>query len=244
MKVFIIEDEVLAREELIRMLLKHFPDTDIAGTAGSVRESAQWLRRNTVDLIFMDIQLSDGSCFDIFGIVDIRTPVIFTTAYDSYALKAFKMNSVDYLLKPLDEGELVSAVRKADCRYGRIRELIETFFPPKPRYKTRISVRLGETYGFLPIGSVAYFISDGGLTFAVTDAGDRHMVDYTIESLSPLLDPELFFKVARGCIVSIDSIGTVSKYFGGRLKLQLKDRRELVLSRARVPAFLEWMDGR
>lgn len=226
------------------MLLKRFPDTDIAGTAGSVKESAQWLRKNTADLIFMDIQLSDGSCFDIFGIVDIRTPVIFTTAYDSYALKAFKVDGVDYLLKPLDEDELVSAVRKADCRYGRVKELVEDFFPPRPKYKTRISVRLGETYGFLPIGSVSYFISDGGITFAVTDGGARHTVDYTVESLSPLLDPELFFRAGRGCIVSIGSIGTVSKYFGGRLKLQLNDRRELVLSRVRAAAFLEWLDGR
>ena len=114
MRVFIVEDEVPAREELERMLRKHFPDIVVAGRAGSVRESAEWLRRETADLIFMDIQLSDGCCFDIFNIVDVRTPIIFTTAYDQYALRAFKANSVDYLLKPVDEDELVAAVRKLD----------------------------------------------------------------------------------------------------------------------------------
>lgn len=245
MKVFIIEDEKPAQEELSRILLKHFPDTVIAGIAGSVRESAEWLGKNRADLIFMDIRLSDGSCFDIFNILEVRTPVIFTTAYDRYALKAFKVNSVDYLLKPVDEDELVAAVRKLDYRYPNVKELIADLSPTPARYKTRISVRCGDSYGFLPIERISYFISEDGLTFAVSDSGDRHPVDYTIESLESRLDPGLFFRVTRGCIVSINSIGKVSRYFNSRLKITLKGRTgDLILSRVRVPDFLKWLDGR
>lgn len=246
MRVFIVEDEVPAREELERMLRKHFPDIVVAGRAGSVRESAEWLRRETADLIFMDIQLSDGCCFDIFNIVDVRTPIIFTTAYDQYALRAFKANSVDYLLKPVDEDELVAAVRKLDYSYGRIRELIEAFPTAANRYKTRIAVRSGDTYGFIPLDDVSFFMADDGLTFAVTASGKRHLVNYTIAALEPQLDPRRFFRVTRGCIISIDAIGKVSAYFNSRLKITVKghDGMSLVLSRARVPDFLDWMDDK
>ncbi len=105
MKVFIVEDEIPAQEELARVLKKHFPDISISGAEGSVKGATEWLEKNTADLIFMDIQLSDGCCFDIFNAIEVRTPIIFTTAYDQYALKAFKVNSVDYLLKPVDEDE-------------------------------------------------------------------------------------------------------------------------------------------
>lgn len=246
MKALIVEDEILAQEELARILKKHFPDIVIAGITGSVRDSAEWLRKNTADLIFMDIQLSDGYCFDIFNIIDVRTPIIFTTAYDQYALKAFKVNSVDYLLKPIDEDELVSAVKKLDYSCRRIKDLAEFFPSASNRYKTRIAVRSGDSYGFLQIEKVSHFMSEDGLTLAVSDSGEKYLVDYTIESLEPLLDPKLFFRATRGCIVSINSIDKVSKYFNSRLKVTLKghDDFSLVLSRARVPDFLKWIDDK
>ncbi len=246
MKVLVIEDEILAQEELVRILLKHFPDTDIAGTISSVRDAVEWLGKNTADLIFMDIQLSDGCCFDIFDTIEVMTPVIFTTAYDQYALKAFKVNSVDYLLKPVDENELVNAIRKLDYRYGNVKDLIAALSPAARKYKTRIAVRCGDSYGFLPAERISHFISDEGLTFAVSDSGERHSVDYTIESLESMLDPALFFRATRGCIVSIHSIDKITKYFNGRLKIFLKGPRDsaLTLSRARVPDFLEWIDGK
>lgn len=245
MKVLIVEDETPAQNELVRILSKHFPDARIAGITSSVRDSIEWLGKNQADLIFMDIQLSDGCCFDIFNTIVVRTPVIFTTAYDQYALKAFKVNSVDYLLKPIDEEELVAAVKKLDYGYLRVKNLIETFYPAQDRYKTRISVRCGDTYSFLPIEKILYFISEDGLTFAVPDSGERQPVDHTIGSLEPLLDPKQFFRATRGCIVSIDSIEKISKYFNGRLKIVLKGRNSanLILSRARVPDFLKWIDG-
>lgn len=193
MKVLVIEDEIPAQEELVRILRKYFPNIKIADTIGSVRDSVEWLRKNTADLIFLDIQLLDGCCFDIFSVVEVRTPIIFTTAYDQYALKAFKVNSVDYLLKPIDEDELVAAVRKMDYKYDNIRNLMESFIPTD-RYKTRISVKTGDIYRFLLIDDVAYFISEDGFTYAVTNDEKKHIVDYTIGSLETQLDPKRFLE--------------------------------------------------
>lgn len=191
MKVLVIEDEIPAQEELVRILRKHFPNIEIVDIIGSVRDSVEWLRNNTADLIFMDIQLLDGCCFDIFDVVEVRTPIIFTTAYDQYALKAFKVNSVDYLLKPIDEDELVAAVRKMDYKYDNIRNLIESYMPTV-RYKTRISVKTGDIYRFLLIDEVSYFIFEDGFTYAVTYDEKKHIVDYTIGSLEAQLDPRRF----------------------------------------------------
>lgn len=245
MKVLVIEDEIPAQEELVRILRKHFPNIEIVDIIGSVRDSVEWLRNNTADLIFMDIQLLDSCCFDIFDVVEVRTPIIFTTAYDQYALKAFKVNSVDYLLKPVDEDELVAAVRKMDYKYDNIRNLIESYMPTV-RYKTRISVKTGDIYRFLLIDEVAYFISEDGFTYAVTNNEKKHIVDYTISSLETQLDPKRFFKLSRGCIVSIDSIEKITAYFNSRLKVTLKGRKNIsiILSRVRVPDFLNWIDDK
>lgn len=245
MKVLVIEDEIPAQEELVRILRKHFPNIVIVDIIGSVRDSVEWLRNNTADLIFMDIQLLDGCCFDIFDVVEVRTPIIFTTAYDQYALKAFKVNSVDYLLKPVDEDELVAAVRKMDYKYDNIRNLIESYIPTV-RYKTRISVKTGDIYRFLLIDEVAYFISEDGFTYAVTNNEKKHIVDYTISSLETQLDPKRFFRLSRGCIVSIDSIEKITAYFNSRLKVTLKGRKNIsiILSRVRVPDFLNWIDDK
>lgn len=245
MKVLVIEDEIPAQEELVRILRKHFSNIEIVDIIGSVRDSVEWLRNNTTDLIFMDIQLLDGCCFDIFDVVEVRTPIIFTTAYDQYALKAFKVNSVDYLLKPVDEDELVAAVRKMDYKYDNIRNLIESYMPTV-RYKARISVKTGDIYRFLLIDEVAYFISEDGFTYAVTNNETKHIVDYTISSLETQLDPKRFFRLSRGCIVSIDSIEKITAYFNSRLKVTLKGRKNIsiILSRVRVPDFLNWIDDK
>lgn len=245
MKVLVIEDEIPAQEELVRILRKHFPNIEIVDIIGSVRDSVEWLRNNTTDLIFMDIQLLDGCCFGIFDVVEVRTPIIFTTAYDQYALKAFKVNSVDYLLKPVDEDELVAAVRKMDYKYDNIRNLIESYMPTV-RYKARISVKTGDIYRFLLIDEVAYFISEDGFTYAVTNNETKHIVDYTICSLETQLDPKRFFRLSRGCIVSIDSIEKITAYFNSRLKVTLKGRKNIsiILSRVRVPDFLNWIDDK
>lgn len=244
MRVLIIEDEIPAQEELVRILRKNFSKIQILDIISSVSEATEWLKRNTADLIFMDIQLLDGCCFDIFTVVEVKTPIIFTTAFDQYALKAFKVNSIDYLLKPIDEDELVTAVKKMDYNSDRIKSLMESFIHASNRYKTRISVKIGDAYHFLLIDEISYFISDDGFTFAVTNNEKRYIVDYTISSLETQLNPKRFFKVSRGCIVSIDSIEKITTYFNSRLKITLKGRNNvsLIISRVRVQDFLNWID--
>lgn len=244
MRVLIIEDEIPAQEELVRILRKNFSKIQILDIISSVSEATEWLKRNTADLIFMDIQLLDGCCFDIFTVVEVKTPIIFTTAFDQYALKAFKVNSIDYLLKPIDEDELVTAVKKMDYNSDRIKNLMESFIHASNRYKTRISVKIGDAYHFLLIDEISYFISDDGFTFAVTNNEKRYIVDYTISSLETQLNPKRFLKVSRGCIVSIDSIEKITTYFNSRLKITLKGRNNvsLIISRVRVQDFLNWID--
>lgn len=244
MNVLIIEDEQLAQEELVRIISKRFPNMVISARLGSVKESIEWLRKNSPDLIFMDIQLSDGISFDIFDYVEIRTPIIFTTAYDQYAIQAFKVNGIGYLLKPIVENDLVIAVEKLDYQPDRLKELLNLIKPSK-EYKSRIAIKTGDKFSFLDIHDVAYFYAEERVTFAVPKQGKARIVDYTIEALEPLLDPKRFFKLTRGCVASIDSIAGVSKYFNSRLKIKLNPEYEgeLLVSRVRVGEFLQWLDG-
>lgn len=244
MNVVVIEDEYLAREELLRVIRNNFPDMKVSGCFGSVEESVRWFSANRADLIFMDVHLSDGICFDIFRQVELRTPVIFTTAYDRYAIQAFKVNGVGYLLKPLDEGEFVETVNRFRHNSSDISRLLE-YFGQERSYKSRIVVRETDAISFLKIEDVAYFFAEDRLTFAVMTSGKKYIVEYTMESLAPLLDPKSFFRVSRGCIASINSIRTISKYFNGRLLLTLAPEygRNLLVSRARVPDFMKWLEG-
>lgn len=244
MNVLIIEDEQLTQEELIRIIRKRFPHMTISAQIGSVKESVEWLRENTADLIFMDIHLSDGISFDIFDYVEIRTPIIFTTAYDQYAIQAFKVNSIGYLLKPIMEKDLVSAVEKLEYQPDRLKELLR-FLNPSRSYKSRIVIKTGDKFSFLDINDIAYFYAEERVTFAVPKQGKPRIVDYTLESLEQQLDPKQFFRLTRGCIASIDSIRDVSKHFNSRLKIKLTPEYtgELLVSRVRVEDFLKWLNG-
>lgn len=244
MNVLIIEDEQLAQEELIRIIRKRFPYMTISAQTGSVKESVEWLRENTADLIFMDIHLSDGISFDIFDYVEVRTPIIFTTAYDQYAIQAFKVNSIGYLLKPIMENDLVSAVEKLEYQPDRLKELLR-FLNPSRSYKSRIVIKTGDKFSFLDINDIAYFYAEERVTFAVPKQGKPRIVDYTLESLEQQLDPKQFFRLTRGCIASIDSIRDVSKHFNSRLKIRLTPEYtgELLVSRVRVEDFLKWLNG-
>lgn len=244
MNVLIIEDELLAQEELVRLINKNFPDMVIAARLCSVKESIEWLRENRADLIFMDIELSDGISFDIFDYVEVRTPIIFTTAYDQYAVQAFKVNGIGYLLKPIIENDLVGAVEKMDYQPDKLKELLNLLKPSK-EYKSRIAIKSGDKFSFIDISDVAYFYAEERLTFVMPKEGRAKIVDYTLETLEPLLDPKRFFRLTRGCIASIDSIVGVSKYFNSRLKITLKPHYEgeLLVSRVRVAEFVKWLDG-
>ncbi|MGL5318841.1 MAG: LytR/AlgR family response regulator transcription factor [Bacteroidales bacterium] len=244
MNVIIIEDEQLAQDELVRIINKRFPELVITARLYSVQESIAWLQKNSADLIFMDIQLSDGISFDIFDYVDVRTPIIFTTAYDQYAVRAFKVNGIGYLLKPIIESDLVSAVEKLDYQPDKLKELLNLLKPSK-EYKSRIAIKSGDKFGFIDISNVAYFYAEDRVTFMMPKEGRAKIVDYTIETLEPLLEPKRFFRLTRGCIASIDSIVGVSKYFNSRLRITLKPHYEgeLLVSRVRVAEFVKWLDG-
>lgn len=244
MRVLIIEDEPLAQEELVRIIEKRFSDMEIVGRLATVRDSIEWLSENKSDLIFMDIHLADGNSFDIFDHVDVRTPIIFTTAYDQYAIQAFKVNSIGYLLKPVIESDLVAAVEKLDYAPNKLTELLHSLKPAKG-YKSRIAIKSGDKFSFLDMNDVAYFYAEERVTFVVPKQGRKQIVDYTIEALEPMLDPKQFFRLTRGCVASIGSIAGVAKYFNSRLKISVKPEYEgeLLVSRVRVAEFLKWLDG-
>lgn len=247
MRVVIIEDELLVQEEFARLIRKLFFDLEIVQMLSSVSESIEWLSLNKADLIFMDIHLSDGTGFDILHEVNLSTPVIFTTAFDQYAIKAFEANGIGYLLKPINEKDLYSAVQRARVQVGQKSDLdhITERLNINKEYKRRILIKSGDRYSYVAITDVAYFYAEDRVTFMISNQGKRYIVDYTIEVLETLLNPVYFFRLTRGCMASINSIGSASKYFNGRLKITLNPEHKdsIIISRARVADFLKWMDG-
>jgi len=249
MKVLIIEDEGLAASRLERLLKETGQGVEVVGRLGSVEESVNWLSRNPVpDLIFMDVQLEDGICFEIFENLEIRTPVIFTTAYDEYALRAFKVNSVDYLLKPLDREELDAALEKFRNLHGREREaagmkmLAGSFGPAK---KERFLIRIGEHYRSVRVDDIMYFYVLERCVFLYVGPGKNYPLDYSLDRIEELVDRKIFFRVNRNFLVNIHAIRDIIAYSSGRLKLVVEhppDEGDILVSRERVGDFKRWMD--
>lgn len=247
MNVVIIEDELFAQEELKRLLKLHLPGYNVVKTIQSVEESIRWFSSNKADLVFMDIQLSDGSCFDIFKEIEMEEAIIFTTAYDQFAIQAFQVNGIGYLLKPIDENEFVRAVKKFESlgRKMDIGKLLETIHLPQKNYKTRVLVKSGDRYRHIEMDEIAYFVSEDKVSIVVSVDGRRNIIDQTLDKLESELNPQHFFRITRGCIASIHSIGSVSKYFAGRLKVTLQPKyyNDLLISRVKVSDFLHWLGG-
>ena len=249
MKVFIIEDELMAQKSLTRVLSQHFPDLEIAGTAASVKEAVAWLRENRPDIIFMDVELSDGVCFEIFRQVDVRAKVIMTTAYDNYALKAFEAGSVDYLLKPVDAEQLKRAVARCRMSGGNIdvdalaRALGGA--PLKKDYKERYIVRFNDRIIPLQTSGVAYIYSEDKNNYLVTFDGQKYIIDSSLDVIGEELDPDSFFRISRSCIVAMKAIDTIIKQQGGRLRIAAHPEPpfEMTVSRSRVDDFLVWLEG-
>lgn len=255
-KVLIVEDEIPAQINLKKLIDRCCPDCRIVMTLSSVRSTIKWLEENPegADVIFMDVELSDGVCFDIFDHVDITAQIIITTAYDNYAINAFKVNSVDYLLKPIVEEELSRAWERCIERIEqRSTPNIETLLDIVSKagnsndkhFKKRFIVKTGEKIIIIPVEDIAYCYSEDKSTYAVTKSGARRLLDYSLDTVQEMLDPKLFFRVSRSCIVSINAIENISKHLGTRLKLQLNPRAEedVVVSRSRTSDFLEWLDN-
>lgn len=248
MKYLIVEDERFAYEELKRMMTELRPDYSLEKRTKTVIDTIAFLKTSTVDLILLDIRLADGNCFEIFNHVEISTPVIFTTAYDEHAIKAFKLNSIDYLLKPCDEKELEVALTKFENifrnhSYKTGPKNFEQILAAKN--KNRFLISKGENYHYIETANIAHFYSEEGVVFLHTFQNKRYIINYTLDQLEQQLDNRLFFRVSRNCIGNVKSIENVTKYFNSRLKLSFLPAcpHEVLVSRVRVPDFLKWMDG-
>src|SRR5688572_1772678 len=258
MKVLIIEDEELAVKKLRKTLESVDSSAEVVGVADSIRSSVNWLEQNpSPDLILMDIELADGQSFEIFDKVEVKSTVIFTTSYDEYALKAFKVNSIDYLLKPIQKDDLQAALEKLKnlkSLYGGnntsapslnvdnlVKELQQKLQPKE--YRKRFLVKHAQKLVSVDVEEIAYFYSDGRLNFFKTGDNKKFVVDYTMDELEEMLDPERFFRISRSFYVSVPSIEKIDDYFGNRLILGLKPAvdKEALVSREKVTEFKKWM---
>lgn len=251
MKALIIEDESVAAEKLEKMLLEIDPSLTVAGKAGSIKDSVRWLMQNRADIIFLDIQLSDGISFSIFEQVAVSTPVIFTTAYDQYAVRAFQLNSIAYLLKPVRKSDLAESLRK----YQSFRTAFSIDFDAllaqvqgrDPGYRKRFLVQTGEKIRKIEVEDIAWFNTlDKGI-WMKTFQGNSFPVELSLDSLETILDPSVFFRINRKYLVNINSIAAMTAWSRGRIKLELKpkadDELETVVSIDRSAAFRKWLNA-
>lgn len=247
-KYLIVEDERLAYEELKRMVSKLRPEYIFSERTETVEQTISFLRNNKVDLIMLDIRLADGDCFEIFNHVSVSTPVIFTTAYDEHAVQAFKLNSIDYLLKPIEENDL----RDALIKYEQFYQSKQTSFDYKQlgevivqKVKSRFLIQKGDSYFYIEAKDIAFFYSEDKAVFLHSFDNKRYIIDYTLDELEKLLEKSIFFRASRNCITNIKAIRDISKYFNSRLKLSFQPEcpHEVLVSRIRVTDFLKWVDG-
>jgi len=253
MKILIIEDEELAVKKLHKMLVSIDKDIEVIANLDCIESSVEWLENNEApDLIMMDIELLDGQSFEIFNRVKVKSPVIFTTSYDEYALKAFKVNSVDYLLKPIQKEDLTAALDKYKKMFVSaappsinmdmlVKELQQKLQPKE--FRKRFLVKNVQKLVSVETEEIAYFYSDGRLNFFKTYDNKKYVVDYTMDDMEDMLDPDRYFRISRSFYVSIDSVDQINDYFGNRLILTLKPAvdKEALVSREKVTEFKKWL---
>ena len=249
MIILVIEDEKPAANLLIKLIKKHFSEAEVIGNFDSITKSISWLKLNPApDLIFCDIQLADGLSFEIFEKVKLSTPIIFTTAFDQYAIKAFQVNAIDYLLKPIDPEDLERAVDK--FKSNQIRSTIDLdvlknlLSPKKSTFKTRFMVRYGEKIQSVPMEEISYFFSEERITFLQTLDGKKYVLESTLEQTESLVDPSSFFRLNRKYLSSISSIDGIFSFSNSRLKVTLKNctDQDILISREKVGDFKVWLD--
>lgn len=248
MKVLILEDENLAAETMARMLTEADKDIEIVGSLRSVESATEWLTKNPhPDLIVSDVQLLDGLCFEIFNRVKIDKPVIFTTAFDQYAIRAFEVHSIDYLLKPVQQSKLEQSLKKLKSRSQqpvKFEEVLSYLRSQQPEFKSRFMVRIGQRILAIPVENIAYFSSESKLTYIVTSDNKRYPFDLPLDEVDQQLDPKIFFRINRQYIVRFSAIAEIHPYFKGRIKLKLNPNQpdEIVVSSERTPEFKKWLD--
>lgn len=247
MKALIIEDEPRARAHMQKLLSDNFPAIEVVGAIGSVKESVEWLRSNPApDVIFMDVELSDGSSFDIFSQMDVPSPVIMTTAYDQYAVQAFQVHAIDYLLKPIELSDLQRAIARVASGEAvkpageKIRSLLAQ------ARKEKFLIRLNDRIVPVRTADIAYFYSEAKNSYIVTVNGSSYVTDDSLDAIAESLDPEAFFRISRSAIVAESVIDSVSRLMGSRLRITLRSGvpalTDLTVSRARVDDFLAWLE--
>ena len=253
MNVLIIEDELVAQQALVRSLTTNFDDIRIVGVLDSVDKSVSWLEncQSYPDVIFMDVELSDGKCFDIFERTKINCPVIIVTAYNNYAIKAFEVNSIDYLLKPVSVADLARALERCRNRQIKSAENIDiealraAISSEARRYKQRYLLRYNDKIVMVETANIAYFYSEDGCTYLMTLAGDKYLMDNSLDTISKELNPANFFRISRSCIVSDKAVGNVAKRLGNRIKLTLKPASDIdsFVSRSKTADFLTGLES-
>jgi DNA-binding LytR/AlgR family response regulator len=251
MKILIIEDEEPSAKRLKKMVTELYPGAVMAENIVSVATGIEWFRHNEQpDLVFSDIQLSDGLSFEIFRNVELRCPIIFVTAYDQYAIEAFKVNSIDYLLKPIKKEDLQVALNKFKKLTAAdkappldINKLIESVATTRSGYKSRFIVRYGEHIKTVRIEDVAYFYTEDKINFLVNNEGRRYTIDYNLDNLEELLDPKIYFRINRQYIISINSIKEMFAYTKSRvlIKLNPPSKHETIVSTERSGDFKLWL---
>ncbi len=251
MKTIVIEDEKPSARRLSRLLLDL--DVEVSQMLHSVEESINWFQNNPhPDLIFLDIQLSDGLSFEIFEAVEVKSAIIFTTAYDEYALQAFKLNSIDYLLKPIDDEELEVAVEKYKSFKPEVKNMTLNFDdiknllvnPLEREYKKRFTARVGQHLKIINADEVESFFSENKGTYAATSDGRNYLLDTTLENLEKELEPKTFFRVSRKFYININHIKDIVSYTNSRLQIKLNhfQEQEIIVSRDRVKDFKLWLE--
>ncbi|MFC4723570.1 LytR/AlgR family response regulator transcription factor [Geojedonia litorea] len=248
MKAVIIEDEKLASEYLHALLQNHSLKIDVIKIIDNVKDAIQWLSQYTVDIIFLDIHLGDDTSFSIFEKLHITTPIIFTTAYNEYAIRAFKLNSIDYLLKPIDEEELEAAIQKLQTRIPvtapiDFQKFMETLHQ-KTNYQERFMVVSGQKIKSILIDQVAYFLSEGRYVKLITKSNERYLLDQSLESLENKLDPNIFYRINRQVIVSFHSIQQMIIWSKSRVKLELNPSAgfDIIVSIDKSGEFKKWLN--
>jgi two-component system, LytTR family, response regulator LytT len=250
MKIIIIEDELPALKRISKLVKDILPKAEILGTADTI-EGAVSLFKTFPDaqLALMDIELADGQSFEVFNRVEVKIPIIFTTAYDEFALKAFKVNSIDYLLKPIDAEELKQALDKLSRLQQvspslNLNQLLQSINQKSTEYKQRFLVKMGQKYLSIGLSEIAYFHASEKLVYLVTKEQRKYIIDYTLDELEQMVDPHLFFRLNRQYLSHIESIESISSYFNGKLKIQLKPvvAEEILVSRERASDFKQWLN--
>jgi DNA-binding LytR/AlgR family response regulator len=248
MKVVIIEDEFFSAEKLSLQLQQIDPSIEVLAILPSVESGLKWFRNNPEpDLIFSDIQLEDKESFELFRQLPIEAPIIYTTAYSQYAIQAFKQNSVDYLLKPIDVDELRAALKKYENQTYRLLKKGLRFSMDKPKedFKERFLVKKGNSLTVVRTADIAYFKSEQKLSFLVTFDNHKYIIESTLDQLTEQVDPKRFNRISRSRLISLDCIRKIHPHFNGRLKLELQppEEEEVFVSRERVQSFKDWLNS-